>query len=253
MKEWNKEARRGFVPLARRFFDHPLWQETREFSRAEAWLDLIASARFEGGKGERLIGGRLVKWDRGELPTSVRFLQQRWGWGSKNKVARFLQLLETEGMIERRAEQGLTILRLCQFEAYNAPGGFLRPERDAKGSGARQAQVKVEEPEEGTTTEQRGNAPPQGLEELKARKRAFRQEVERVGGMYEKPLRESFLAYWGETDRAGQMRWEREATWETALRLFRWAQRERKPGSEVGTGPKRLSRVMFPKQERGGS
>ncbi len=55
MKELEDQNIRGFVPLARSSFEHALWREQREFSKYEAWLWLIANARYSQGKTTRLI------------------------------------------------------------------------------------------------------------------------------------------------------------------------------------------------------
>jgi hypothetical protein len=108
----------NFIPINRKFFDHPFWKEERTFSKSEAWMDLIVSARFEESKATELIGGKLVSWTRGQLPASLRYLAERWKW-SKNKVDDFLKLLENEMMIERILSSGQTVLFLKNYETYN--------------------------------------------------------------------------------------------------------------------------------------
>jgi len=112
---------KGFIPINRKFFDHTFWKEKRTFSKSEAWLDLIASARFEESKATELIGGRLVSWTKGQLPVSLRYLSERWMW-SKSKVDGFLKLLEGEAMVVRKDVNGQTILTLCNYGFYNQKG-----------------------------------------------------------------------------------------------------------------------------------
>lgn len=90
--------------------------EPREYSRAEAWLDLIQAAGIE----ERVIilDGRAIESRRGELAASRRFLENRWRW-SAGKVTRFLDMLKSQGMIETRKEHGQTVIRLCNYDTYN--------------------------------------------------------------------------------------------------------------------------------------
>ena len=81
----------GYVPYSRKFFaSDPFWKEEREYSRAEAWLDLIQSARFEAGV--QPIKGGVIELGRGELIASLRYLGQRWKW-DKGKVSRFVKTL----------------------------------------------------------------------------------------------------------------------------------------------------------------
>ena len=107
---------KGYIMLSRKFFANPLWVEPREYSRAEAWLDLIQAAGIE----ERVIilDGRAIETRRGELAASRRFLENRWRW-SAGKVTRFLDMLKSQGMIETRKEHGQTVIRLCNYDTYN--------------------------------------------------------------------------------------------------------------------------------------
>lgn len=108
----------NFIPINRKFFDHAFWKEEREYSRLEAWLDLIRSARFEESEASELIDGKMVSWTRGQLPASLRYLAKRWQW-SKNKVSTFLRMLENMQMITRLRVNGLTVLSLTNYDKFN--------------------------------------------------------------------------------------------------------------------------------------
>lgn len=110
----------NYIPINRKLFEHLLWTEKRPFSKFEAWLDLIREARFENGEATALIGGKLIKWTRGEVPVSLRYLADKWSW-SKNKVDDYLRMLENERMILKRTQEGTsqTIVMLCNYECYN--------------------------------------------------------------------------------------------------------------------------------------
>lgn len=109
----------GFVKLYRSFFDHFLWNEDREYSKAEAWIDLIRTARYKEGTSNKMVNGQVVEWGRGDLLASVRFLKNRWNWNSTGKVTRFLDLLEKQNMVSRKTEQGVTVLSICNYCTYN--------------------------------------------------------------------------------------------------------------------------------------
>lgn len=111
----------GYIPISRKLFEHPFWTEKREFSRAEAWIDLLRSVRFEASPAKVIIGNRTVVIERGEIPASLRFLAERWQW-SKNKVNTFLNLLKDEKMIEKRIAPGTaqTIIKICKYNTYNS-------------------------------------------------------------------------------------------------------------------------------------
>lgn len=114
----------GFIKLSRKYFCNFLWNEPREYSKAEAWLDLIGSARFEAST--ELINGRVIELRRGEMPASRRFLESRWKWGS-TKVKNFLALLLKKGMVTQRQSHGQTILFLCKYDFYNGSNTTDKP------------------------------------------------------------------------------------------------------------------------------
>lgn len=110
----------GYLPLSRKLFEHPFWKEKREFSRAEAWLDLLQSARFDIAPVQMLAGSQIITFERGELPVSLRYLAERWQW-SKNKVDTFLKLLLSQKMVAKRTAPGTaqTILKISNYAVYN--------------------------------------------------------------------------------------------------------------------------------------
>ena len=111
---------KGYIPISRRIFKHRFWCEEREYSRFEAWLDLLQSARFEDAK--QYIGKyRSVMVKRGQLVASVRFLADRWKWSTK-RVINYLSAIEKDGQISRETpkETGITIISITNYDVYNA-------------------------------------------------------------------------------------------------------------------------------------
>jgi hypothetical protein len=104
-----RPSTKGFVPLPRTFFDHPIWGEKRVFTPAEALLDLLRMARCL--PTEHL--------QRGEFQKSQFELAERWMW-SRTKVRRFLEAREQEGLIEARPVLGGDIAkyRICEVAIY---------------------------------------------------------------------------------------------------------------------------------------
>lgn len=111
----------GFIKIGRSLFEHEFFTEHREYSRFEAWLDLIQLCAFEENN-TMLFRGRIIKWGRGQTIASVRYLQQRWGWKSTKKIISFLELLRSQKMIETDTSQGLQRITLCKYESYNSSG-----------------------------------------------------------------------------------------------------------------------------------
>jgi hypothetical protein len=112
----------GYIPISRKLFEHRYWCEGRVYSRFEAWLDLVQSARFEDA--ELFIGGRLIKVRKGQLPASLRYLAERWRWSTK-KVNAFLVELAEQKMATKESPKGTgqTLLTLCSYERYNFSAG----------------------------------------------------------------------------------------------------------------------------------
>lgn len=108
-----------YIPISRRLFEHQLWCEERVYSRFEAWLDLIQSARFEDAK--QLIGNRFIEVKRGQMLVSLRYLAGRWQWSTK-KVNAFLDLLIRDNMITKETpkETGQTVITICNYDKYNS-------------------------------------------------------------------------------------------------------------------------------------
>lgn len=110
----------NYLPFSRQIFKHEFWSEERIFSRFEAWTDLLQTARYEEAETRKLIGNSVVRWGRGELVASLRFLAERWGW-SKNKVDSFIKLLISEKMISKRTADGtqITVFSIVKYDTFN--------------------------------------------------------------------------------------------------------------------------------------
>lgn len=109
----------GFIRLNRKFFANVYWSQQRTFSLSEAWLDLIQMARFDAEPATReLPNGRLITIKRGEIHAGLRFLSDRWGW-SVEKTQRYINKHIQKHEIERRTEQGESVLMLCNYDYYN--------------------------------------------------------------------------------------------------------------------------------------
>lgn len=109
---------KGFIMLSRKFFSNEMWEAARTFSECEAWLDLIQSARFEATDTIECIGGREIKYGRGQYPASNRFLAKKWKWGEQ-KVKTFLSKLKKKGMITSERSQGMNVITLVKYDEYN--------------------------------------------------------------------------------------------------------------------------------------
>ncbi len=113
----------GYIKISRKMFDghDQLWAEQREFSRAEAWLDLIQRAAWK--RHTLAVGNRSHELRRGEFLASRRYLSFAWRWSEK-KVRGFIDHLHDLGRVApmRRTPDGQIYL-IVGYEEYQAPIG----------------------------------------------------------------------------------------------------------------------------------
>lgn len=109
-------ASQGWVSIHRSLFDHWIWTDKGEFDKRSAWIDLILMVNHEDKKV--LINGKLETIKRGQRITSLNKLAERWKW-SRKKVTNFLNLLEEDGMIIAKKEQGkYTVITIVNYSFY---------------------------------------------------------------------------------------------------------------------------------------
>lgn len=136
----------GYFQLQRRFFSHWLWtEESRVFSKAEAFLDLLQLAAFT--RTRRIVGGSVIQLEPGQVCGSERYLAGRWGWSTK-KVRAYLTLLEAERMVGRQKKREGTILTLCNYEKYRAEFIAKEAPKNQEGSTEEAPRKQIEEGKE---------------------------------------------------------------------------------------------------------
>lgn len=106
----------GYILLHRSLTDHWLWQG-ESFTKGQAWIDLLMLVNYKAGKTR--FNGQLCEVERGERVTSYQVLAERWQW-SKSSVKRFLKMLEDDQMIEVRTTHRQTIIRVLNYDVYQA-------------------------------------------------------------------------------------------------------------------------------------
>src|SRR5690625_4197642 len=107
---------KGWIKLHRRIQDHWIYQEKRQFSRYEAWIDLLMMANHKDNKS--LIDGELLTIKKGQLITSIRKLCNKWDW-SNTKVKNFLELLQEDEMITYKSDTKKTVINICNYNVYH--------------------------------------------------------------------------------------------------------------------------------------
>jgi len=110
---------KGYVAIWRKLTDHWLWNEDREKTRAEAWIDIIMQVQHSKEPSKHLIRGRIIFCHYGESIKALDTWGSRWKW-KKGKVRTFLKLLEKDGQIETVNETVTLRLIVCNYKDYDA-------------------------------------------------------------------------------------------------------------------------------------
>ncbi len=105
----------GWIGLHRKITEHWLFPQFRIFSEFEAWLYLLLQANFSDSKLKD--GNVIFTIKRGEILTSEKKLGIVWLW-DRNKVRRFLNILQKDGMIFKKSSTKFTIITICKYDNY---------------------------------------------------------------------------------------------------------------------------------------
>lgn len=105
---------KGWIKLHRKILDCWIWQD-KPYDKARAWVDLLLLAMHHDKK--MLVDDEILVVSRGSFMTSIVKLSERWGW-SRNKVARYLQLLESEQMLNTKRTPKGTLVTIIKYEDY---------------------------------------------------------------------------------------------------------------------------------------
>jgi hypothetical protein len=109
---------RGYFALWRKIEDHPFYKEPREFSKLEAWIDILKDAQHAREPQEVIIKMRLLTRNYGECLKSVTEWADKWKW-SRSKVFRYLKLLKKMKQIDFKSETVTTRITVINYEHYD--------------------------------------------------------------------------------------------------------------------------------------
>ena len=105
----------GWISIHRQMQEHWLWKEKREFSKAEAWIDILLNVNHQDA--EVNIKNEVYKVKRGDSIISLKNWADRWNW-SKGRVKRYFTLLQKENMIRFKCDSKTTHLTVCKYDSY---------------------------------------------------------------------------------------------------------------------------------------
>jgi hypothetical protein len=106
---------KGWISIHRKIQECEIWVNNEPFDIRSAWIDLLLLANHEDV--EMVFDYEPVIIKRGQFLTSVRKLGARWSW-SKNRVLKYLRLLESLNMIERESNNQRTLLTIVKYDVY---------------------------------------------------------------------------------------------------------------------------------------
>lgn len=109
---------RGYIALHRKIQDHPFYKEDREFSKYEAWVDILQEVRHSEEPKEVIFGMKILKCFYAESLYSIKTWAKRWNW-TESKVRRYFKLLENMKQIETKSEVITTRLKVLNYGVYD--------------------------------------------------------------------------------------------------------------------------------------
>ena len=105
----------GYILLYRDIEDCWIWDNDEPYSKGQAWVDLLMLVNHRDAK--TTFNGEIITVERGQRITSSRVLGERWGW-SKDKVLRFLRLLESDNMVKIECDSSKTLLTVVNYDKF---------------------------------------------------------------------------------------------------------------------------------------
>ncbi|MBO8660211.1 DnaD domain-containing protein [Staphylococcus aureus] len=119
----------GWISIDRSIQNHWLFKEKRTFSKFEAWIYLLMEANHS--KAKVPIGNQIVTVERGQRLTSILTLSDLFNW-SRFKVKTFLDLLESDGMLEVKTTSKYTLITIVDYDFYQSEQGRNQHQNDIK-------------------------------------------------------------------------------------------------------------------------
>ncbi|HCW8160442.1 TPA: DnaD domain-containing protein [Staphylococcus aureus] len=119
----------GWISIDRSIQNHWLFKEKRTFSKFEAWIYLLMEANHS--KAKVPIGNQIVTVERGQRLTLILTLSDLFNW-SRFKVKTFLDLLESDGMLEVKTTSKYTLITIVNYDFYQSEQGRNQHQNDIK-------------------------------------------------------------------------------------------------------------------------
>ena len=106
----------GYIKLHRKIQECWIWERD---DYLKAWIDLLLMANHTSKK--IMFDGKLTVVEKGQFVTSILKLGVRWKWDRK-KVTRFLDVLESDGMITKTTTTHGTTISIVNWDKFQVEG-----------------------------------------------------------------------------------------------------------------------------------
>lgn len=114
----------GWIKIHRKLQSNPIWNNSRmPFDYRSAWIDLLMMANHRDS--EVIVDYDSMTVKRGQLLTSTRQLGERWKWG-KDRVCKYLRLLETQNMVTKSATTKWTLLTIVKYDDFQCDADTVK-------------------------------------------------------------------------------------------------------------------------------
>ena len=104
----------GWIHLHRKIRDNWIWDDPEKL---RAWIDILLMVNHEDKQIP--FDGHIITIHKGQRLTSLQKLSERWGW-SRNRVDRFLRLLDEAGMVITNRTPNGTVLTVVNWAFYQS-------------------------------------------------------------------------------------------------------------------------------------
>ena len=105
----------GWIMLHSQITECWVWDDDEPYTKGQAWIYLLLCANHSDAK--IYLDGKLEIVKRGQYVTSIRKLAEKFSW-SRDKVSKFLKLLEQDNMIIQNSDTKKTLLTIVNYGKF---------------------------------------------------------------------------------------------------------------------------------------
>lgn len=186
----------GWIKLHRAIQEHWLWDD-EPFTRGQAFIDLLLMVNHKDKK--IMFNGELIEVKKGSKITSLRQLSDRWKW-STNKVKKYLEQLQKDGMINYKSDNKKTLLTIENYGVYQGQGNTEETQKEHR-SNTEENQKKFKSDAEENQKKTNKNDK-EYIKNVKEREEWEEGEEEKVPSLpplsFPTQIHEKFYEQWGE-------------------------------------------------------